>query len=900
MSGAARPGPARPGRETAADRRGIGQSRSTSGGERRDGAMLEAALAYAGRGWRVLPLQWPVGADCSCPPTSLTRDKETGRCRSPGKHPTTRHGVHDAATDADALRRWWSRWPDANSGIETGAETGIVVLDVDPRHGGDDTLRALERVLGPLPETPTVDTGGGGQHYYFAAPAGAPHLAATLGAGVDVKHDGGYVVAPPSVHASGARYEWCAERAPDEIALAELPEQWLAALRRPKREDASADAMPDCDVPVEVREERARRYVARMPAAISGQGGHRALWAAAVVVVRGMMLPPDRAMAVLRDYSARCEPPWSDRELAHKIRDARRGRVPWGYLVLAQRGSDAGSPPRDDVPPPGAGDDRGDGDHHHAWEPFVPLEHARELPEMPLHVLPPWLREMVAATARAYQVPPELPGMYALALVCGAIAGKYVVQVRPGWRMPPTLYALVALPPSERKTPVIRDLAEPLRAWERAKAEEIAKEREAAVTRVKQAQAREAAALRAITRPPKGANSDALSAAHAKAARVLAEAEAAVPPEARLIVEYATPEALAERMANNGDRQVILSDEGAGVLAMTGRYARWGGADLDLLLRGFDGLPYTPARITRQVRPLDAATLTIALAAQPAAVAALLREAPEIRERGLLSRFLVLLPRPRVGTREVRAAAVPDAARLEYERRMRALLDVPDERDERGRLRLRELRMSPAADDVIARLESELEPAMGTAARYDRIAAWAGKLAGQAGRIAAVLHAAEHAGATLPATIEAATAERAVLIVRACLPHAEALEDLLAAPPELTDARRLAGWLQQHGQPVVTEREMLRGLRGLDAAGRDAALRLLARHGHVRPLEHPSKPGRPRERWEVHPTWLASQCEGVAHHRDNTDNTPAAGEPSPDIVRIVPPPADSAPIRGAL
>src|SRR5262249_35838832 len=159
--------------------------------------------------------------------------------------------------------------------------------------------------------------------------------------------------------------------------------------------------------------------------------------------------------------------------------------------------------------------------------------------------------------------------------------------VRRGWRMPLALYVLVALPPSERKTPVIHTLAAPLRAWERERAEAIAAKRHEALVRVDQARARMDAALRALTRPAKDANEETLATARAEAARELAEAESAVPAEPRLLVEYATPEALAERMAENGDRQIILSDEGAGVLAMTGRYARWGGADLDLLLRGY-------------------------------------------------------------------------------------------------------------------------------------------------------------------------------------------------------------------------------------------------------------------------------------------------------------------------
>lgn len=505
------------------------------------------------------------------------------------------------------------------------------------------------------------------------------------------------------------------------------------------------------------------------------------------------------------------------------------------------------------------------------WGPLVPLDHARDLPELPMDTLSPWVGEIAADLALAYQVPLELPAMYALALLSGTLAGKYVVEVRSGWCMPPVLYVLVALPPSERKSPVITALAGPLRTWEREQAIATADARRRALVAVEQARARAEAALRAFTRPAKGVDIDALAETHRVAAQTLYDAEAAVPAEARLIVEYATPEALAERMADRGDRQIILSDEGAGVLAMTGRYARFAGADLDLLLKGYDGTPYTPARITRTARPMTAATLTIAIGAQPAAIIDLLRHAPEIRDRGLLARILTFLPVPRVGLRQIRPAPVRPPIAAEYSRRVRALLEVPDEFIG-GRLTPRVLRFSREADDVIAALEARLEPELGHGGRHERIAAAAGKLAGNAARIAAVLHAADHAGSVIPAEVPLATAERAVRLTETCLPHTHALMDALAAPPELEGARRIAEWLRRHAKAVVSDREILRGTRGAvvlaTAKERDAALQLLERHGYVRrPQQGISAARRPSPRWEVRPDWLGS-ANGREHGRN--------------------------------
>jgi hypothetical protein len=140
--------------------------------------------------------------------------------------------VRDASSDATLIERWWTRLPNAGVAIACGAcSGGLVVLDVDPRNDGDATLRALERVHGPLPHTARVVTGGGGEHYYFRAQVGCRGVAvpSTLGPGVDVKTDGGYVVAPPSLHPIGARYRWDVGALLSETPLAPLP-TWIASL----------------------------------------------------------------------------------------------------------------------------------------------------------------------------------------------------------------------------------------------------------------------------------------------------------------------------------------------------------------------------------------------------------------------------------------------------------------------------------------------------------------------------------------------------------------------------------------------------------------------------------------------------------------------------------------------
>jgi hypothetical protein len=154
---------------------------------------LTAALAYARHGIPVLPVHTPAASGgCSC-----ARDG----CDRPGKHPRLRHGLTDASTDPYRIEQWWTRWPDANVGLRTG-----IVMDVADIDSADG-WHALRHVLGgAMPVGPQVRTGGGGWHFWFTPTAYGNRV--RLLPGVDWRGAGGYVVAPPSRHASGADYRW--------------------------------------------------------------------------------------------------------------------------------------------------------------------------------------------------------------------------------------------------------------------------------------------------------------------------------------------------------------------------------------------------------------------------------------------------------------------------------------------------------------------------------------------------------------------------------------------------------------------------------------------------------------------------------------------------------------------
>lgn len=199
--------------------------------------ILEAALFYATRkNFAVFPLAerekltvikspHPKGFKCR------------GECGKEG------HGLYDAVKDPEHIKHWYTNgYSRCNIGIRMGAISGVVALDVDPAHGGAETLAALEEKHGKLPVTPKVITGTGGNHYFFAHPGieisnsqgevkkqkNGTIKVTGLGAGLDFRGDGGYVVAAPSVHPNGNTYHWSTE-APLSLPFAPMP-LWMVEI----------------------------------------------------------------------------------------------------------------------------------------------------------------------------------------------------------------------------------------------------------------------------------------------------------------------------------------------------------------------------------------------------------------------------------------------------------------------------------------------------------------------------------------------------------------------------------------------------------------------------------------------------------------------------------------------
>ena len=175
---------------------------------------LDHALALAARGFAVFPCHTMTPTGCSCGKPA---------CDSPGKHPATKDGFKSASREPDAIRAMWAAAPsNANIGIAAGAASGgLQVVDADGPEG-------LASVAG-FPATLSARTGSGGLHLYYRLAEGSQrNTTRRIALGVDSRGDGGYVIAPPSLHASGGAYAWVDPDAP----IADLPADILAAMRR--------------------------------------------------------------------------------------------------------------------------------------------------------------------------------------------------------------------------------------------------------------------------------------------------------------------------------------------------------------------------------------------------------------------------------------------------------------------------------------------------------------------------------------------------------------------------------------------------------------------------------------------------------------------------------------------
>jgi len=556
-------------------------------------ALLEAAVAYGARGWAVHPTQ--------------------------GKVPRLDAWTNVASSDEKIIRDWWKQWPADNIGVVTGSRSGIVILDidVDPEKGidGGATLVALVAQYAPLPITAEARTGRGGRHLYFKHP-GRPvkSSAGVLGVGLDVRGDGGQVIAPPSLHPNGNSYAWLSRLSPDEVDLAELP-AWIesgtpapaATVDRPS--DSALTGLLNNPPTAGQRHD----WLTSVAGSYATSTGDYAKYAAQVLVANSAMTSP----------------------------------LPDAEVEGIVKGIWAKQEAKQDEPP--------------AWETPIPFD-SFDPPAFPTEVLPAILRDYVRAEALATQTPEDLVGVIALGCVSAAVGGKVHMQPQPEWDEPSHLYLAVALGPANRKSSVFSHAVKPIQQYERELLEgsrsntaHIENEREIIGKRIKDAQKTAAAADDAVERGQLTLTAQLL---------VDEREKLVIPPEPRLLADSVTPEKLASMLVEQDGVLALMSAEPDLFEIITGRYSS-GTPNLEPILKGHAGDEIRVDRQSRRSEIVRSTALTVVLALQPEVLRGLLAK-PHLKGRGVPARFLYALPVSPVGHRIIRPPSVPTRVRQQY------------------------------------------------------------------------------------------------------------------------------------------------------------------------------------------------------------------------------------------
>jgi replicative DNA helicase len=822
---------------------------------------LDHALAYAARGWRVVPI------------------------RPGGKHPADVPRWQEAATtDVELIGEWWRRWPAHGVGIATGRSSGLWVLDVDVSGDkrGDETLADLVATYGPLPDTVEVVTGSGGRHLYFAWPDDAEirnDQAGRLGPGLDVRGEGGQVLAPPTIHPNGTPYAWEASGDPfDGIAVARAP-AWLVELltstttSTPRAERSAYTGEPRPGDVFAAAVTWPELLVADGATFLGERVDHRSgtryeIWARPGA---------DHTSATLY-YGG------TDLLKVHSTSwpSLREGQTytKFGFFVAVRYGGDFARATRELAARQAQGDlaewvgetaelCREDAPTDVTpWPTPRALEEQAPPPDFPVEVLPPWMADHCLAAADRLQVPVDLCAQIAIGVLASVCMGKLQVQVTASWREHVNVYLATAMHSGAGKSPADKAMAGVLRRWE-------AELRDATERLRNEAEANRKVAERELRKAEKSGD------AHEVVLAMAGLEDVDVPPEPRILADDATPEALTMLLARHDGRLAVVSSEAELLDVVCGAYASNKRVNLNVYLKAWSGDPILIDRKGGNGKGpehyrIPEALLTVAVSVQPSALAAL-AEHPELAGRGFLARFMYSLPTPLRGRRDRHRARLGAdlTTTAAYED---GILDIA--RQLRSWQMPASIRMADDAIDLFLDWLQDQERELDDGGRLAPIAEWVAKMQGTVARLAALLHVAEGGKVGLDARIGADTVRRAIAVGEYWMAHAHAVAAIWLPSTGSVVAAHVLKWIGRRDDPTATftvrdaHRGTLGTLRGRIDGVDDVreALQQLADDGWVRTID--GEPVRAGQRGRP------SQClEASPWTRDMRDMGPLVAQP---------------------
>ena len=472
------------------------------------------------------------------------------------------------------------------------------------------------------------------------------------------------------------------------------------------------------------------------------------------------------------------------------------------------------------------------------WPEPVPLVYQQKTP-LPVTSLPDWGARYVDEVSNHLQVASCLTMANLLGAVSTAIAKKFRVEIKPGYIEPLNLYILAPAPPAERKTAAQAKIFAPIYEWERDKAKNMKQEIAEAASKRKSQEA-----IIASLRNKLGRSED-----QGSLIEDIARMEANLPEiihSPRLIGDDITPEALASLMALHDQRLGIVSTEGGIFDTLAGRYNS-GVANLDLVLKAHANEAVRVDRKSGHPVMMDSPSLTLCLSPQPEVLTNLMNK-PGFRGRGLLGRFIYVLPESRLGRRLIDTPAISQVCQDTYRSALRRLLELPWSTNEYGDPVGCVLYLDQAAYRSWIEFAQWIERELAGGGKFETVTDWAGKLPGLSARLAGNLHVMEHQTVSPKNKLSQSTMDCALELAVALAGHALAAFELMGTDPGIEAARYCLAWITRQGIEQFTQRDCHRGVRGRYAQVDQvrAALSILEDRGYIQALTRssPKRSGR--------------------------------------------------------
>ena len=700
-------------------------------------------------------------------------------------------------TPEEQIREWAQKFRSPMAGILTGARSGVWVLDLDvPKKEGEadgrETLEALERAHGSLPDTFTVATPSGGRHLYFTMPRDGQdvHNSAKKAApGIDVRGSGGYAIAPGSILPDGRAYTVLSDTPP-----VPAPDWLLTMVRKSSQpEERRPSPRPATGMyPQAANREAARQWALKalddecQKVRETPQGSRNATLNTAALkvfqIVAGGSLFEEEATRALMD--AGLASGLTEQEARATIASGRAAglKEPRYY--------------------PGPTMDRATPMRPEDWPAPVHFT-AHKVPKLDPLNLPPVLGDFCAALAEEKQVPVEIALAMALATLAAAAQRGYRVQIRAGYTEPLNVYTLCPLEPANRKSPTVEACTAPLKEWEKEMATALMPE-------VKAAKSRRLTMERAIEgkrgKAGKCKNQDEIDALQ----REIEDLEAQlpeVPTIPRILADNTTPEALASLMEEMGGSICIITAEGGIFDILAGMYSK-GTPNLDLFLKAHSGDSYRVDR--RQSAPiiLDCPRLTLGISPQPITLAE--RSASRVfRGRGLDARFLYFMPESLLGRRKLEPEPMPQDVRDRFHATVKALLPTEWNTEAPEPITLE---LSQEAYQTWLAFADEVEKSLAPGGDFEGLKDWGGKLAGAVARIAGLFHLVTYERPE-ELQIQPDTMLQATYLGGFLTEHAKAAYALMGTDDTIEGAKKVLEWIRREARASFTVRDCQQALK---------------------------------------------------------------------------------------